>query len=294
MQIVDKIVAYAKVVGLKVILDHHSNEGMYYAAQQGNGLWFDLGPGTNGMDTQDMAGDVGTVTAEQFQEDWVTVAKRYADNDAVIGFDLDNEPHELDFGARNGENWGKGGPCDIWAMFTNVGNAIQTVNPGALIICQGPALIRDTKSPLCWMMDLSGVKTKPVVLHIPHKVVYSVHEYPNLPLANDSGSAYIRRLNTNWGWLIKQNIAPVWIGEMGEAMDIAHYGESIARQRAWGNTLLPYMNGTAPGGPRFSGNQQPISGDWWAWGACLDKSGDVRPAQAPYIDAMLFRPVHDN
>jgi aryl-phospho-beta-D-glucosidase BglC (GH1 family) len=293
MQVVDKVIAYARIVGLKVILDHHSNEGMYYASQQDNGLWFDLGSGSNGTDSRDGKGDVGTVTAEQFQADWVQVARRYARNDAVIGFDLDNEMHIAGNGGKL--NWGQGGPCDIHAMFVNVGNAIQAVNPGALIICEGPI---DTYSDpvVHQMMDLRGVATMPVTLHRPNKVLYSVHEYPNI--RNDSGPAYIKRLNAAWGFLVEQNIAPVWIGEMGESMDFAHDDVSIARQIAWGNTLLSYMDGTAPDGPRFKGKQQPISGDWWLWGdqtggvpdGCLDKTGNVRPSQAGYINAMLFRP----
>jgi hypothetical protein len=138
-----------------------------------------------------------------------------------------------------------------------------------------------------------------VVLHIPDKVVYSVHEYPNPPLGNVSGPAYLWRLNTVWGWLIKQNIAPVWIGEMGESMDYADDYISIARQIGWGTTLLSYMDGTAPDGPRFKGNQQPISGDWWSWGigtegngpdGCLDNTGNLRSGQAVFIDQMLYRP----
>ena len=44
--------------------------------------------------------------------------------------------------------------------------------------------------------------------------------------------------------------------------------------------------------------QQPVSGDWWAWGCltgqnpngCVGNDGKVRPEQAPFIDQMLFRP----
>jgi aryl-phospho-beta-D-glucosidase BglC (GH1 family) len=303
----DRLVASCKRHGLKVILCHHNDEATAKdwgnAAQQTNGLWFDKGPGTDGSDDA-IGKPKGTISSEKFLQDWVTIAKRYAGDSTVIGFDLDNEPHALDKSPHgnesNGENWGEGGPGDIWAMFTNVGNAIQKVNPGALIICEGPALNRDTKSPLCWMMDLTRVPTKPVVLHIPRKVVYSVHEYPNLPLANDSGPAYIKRLNTSWGFLVKRNIAPVWIGEMGESMDKAHDDVSIKRQIAWGRTLLAYMNGAAPDGPRFSRNQQSISGDWWWWNyvpdeipdGCLTKDGRLNPAQKPFIDQMLFRPRH--
>ena len=57
------------------------------------------------------------------------------------------------------------------------------------------------------------------------------------------------------------------------------------------------MNGEAAGGPRFTGRQQPISGDWLVWGnlsdqvpnGCLAKDGSLRPEQAPFIARMLPR-----
>ena len=94
-----------------------------------------------------------------------------------------------------------------------------------------------------------------------------------------------------WGWLIAENVAPVWIGEMGASM-------TSAASKAWGQTLLDYLNGKAPGGPTFAGSQQPIGGDWWAWGCltgqnpngCVGQDGNVRPEQARFINQMLFHP----
>jgi hypothetical protein len=91
--------------------------------------------------------------------------------------------------------------------------------------------------------------------------------------------------------LMSENVAPVWIDEMGSSM-------ISPTSKEWGTTLLPYMNGKAPAGPVFTGAQQPVSGDWWVWGyltgqnpnGCVGKDGKVRPEQAPFIDQMLFRP----
>src|SRR6185436_7313008 len=99
-------------------------------------------------------------------------------------------------------------------------------------------------------------------------------------------------MNKMWGWLVKENVAPVWIGEMGASMN-------TEGGKAWGTTLLAYMNGKAPGGPRFSGKQQGVSGDWWVWGCrtgenpngCVGEDGKVRPEQAPFIAQMLFHPA---
>jgi aryl-phospho-beta-D-glucosidase BglC (GH1 family) len=294
----DKLVATCKKYGIKVILCHHNDEATAKdwgnAAQQTNGLWFDTGRGTDGSD--DSTGRPrGTISDEKFLQDWVTVAKRYAGNDTVIGFDLDNEPcgHYKKFPPV----WGEGGPDDMHAMYQRVGDAILKVNPGALIICE--AIINWPKGE--FEGDLSIAQKLPVRLTNPHKVVYSLHCYPFSKVPNTDG-AYIARMNKLWGCLIKKNIAPVWIGEMGDSMDVDNQGVSKAEQNEWGRTLLGYMNGRAPGGIRFSAAQQPISGDWWWWNyapgespdGCLTKDGTLKPAQKVFIEQMLFWPAGHN
>ena len=108
-------------------------------------------------------------------------------------------------------------------------------------------------------------------------------------LNRDAG--YIARMNKTWGWLIRENVAPVWIGEMGSSM-------MTDDERAWGRTITSYMNGLASDGLRFSKTQQPVSSDWWCWGyrpgerpdGCLAQDGKMRPEQAPYIEALRFLP----
>ena len=135
MQRIDQIVA-AATVGMKVILDNHTNEPGSgpqdnYGAQQPNGLWYDVGGASDGTDG---GSNAGTVTQAKFQSDWVQVAQHYAGDDTVIGFDIRNEP--TNYG--KGSNWGSGDPNhDLQMMYTAVGNAVQAVNPNALIIAEG-------------------------------------------------------------------------------------------------------------------------------------------------------------
>ena len=283
----DELVAACKKYGLKVIFDNHNNEATpaswSNAAQQSNGLWFDAGPGTDGTDA---AGDKGTVSNEKFLQDWVKMAQHWAGNDTVIGFDLRNEPCAH---SSTPALWGGNGPTDIHVMYQNVGNAVLAVNPDALIICES---IINYKID-AYEGDFSVVKTLPIVLRHPEKLVYSVHEYPKEIGAYkgpESGAGYVDRMNKTWGWLIRQNIAPVWVGEMGSTM-------KTPEDKAWGDTLLSYLNGVAPGGLRFSKNQRPVSGDWWLWGyrpgelpdGCLTQAGTLRPEQAPFIRQLLFQ-----
>jgi endoglucanase len=293
LQIYQKIVAYADTIGLKVIFDHHTDDGS--GGQQPNGLWIDKGPGTDGTDG---AGVTGTVDAAKFQADWVQLASTFQGNSTVIGYDLDNEPTE------QGAKWGGGGPDDIQAMYTTVGNAVEAADPGALIIAEGPVAWGENG---LFQQDLTGVQNLPVALNTPDKVVYSVHEYPNeiagTPVA-DSGSAEVQALNKAWGYLVAGNIAPVWIGEMGSNM-------TSADSQAWASTLLGYLNGqdASQGGPSVTGNEQGVSTSWWslgweggaantgagggspdgnqnAWGI-----GNYRPLQQAATDQLLFKPT---
>jgi hypothetical protein len=271
---IQQVVAAATANGIKVIIDHHTNEAGTpadgFGAQQLNGLWYDTGPGTDGTNG---AGVRGTVSAAQFQADWLKVAHTFAGNATVVGFDLDNEPLEYGLGATPA-NWGGGGPTDIHAMYQTVGNAIQAVDPGALIIAEGPISIGLANA------DLTQAGANPVTLNIAHKVVYSVHLYPSAiggePV--DSGPAYVAGLNKAFGYLETQNLAPVWIGEMGASLDgtADSAGSGLADEQAWAAGIVNYLNGkdAALGGPAFTGNQQGISTDWWAWGALTGQFPD--------------------
>ena len=253
LQILDKIIAYAGQIGMKVILDHHNDNGGTngQGGQQANGLWYNSGPGSDNS---------GTVTAAQFQADTVALATRYAGNSTVIGFDLDNEP------LGPAAQWGGGGPTDLRQMYINVGDAVQAVDPGALIIAEGP----QTYAPQANLPvaapegNLEGVATLPVTLTIPNQLVYSVHEYPasvNPANFNGNAAAYIQQMNTAWGYVESQGIAPVWIGEMGSS-DLSSPSDAL-----WASTITAYLNGQdgASGGPTFAAGQQPVSTDYWDW-----------------------------
>ena len=244
---IDRIVEAASKAGLRVVLDNHTNEPGHgdrdnWGAQQKNGLWYDLGGASDGTDG---GGNPGTTTDAKFLADWQAVARHYAGNQTVIGYDLRNEP----LAYPHMSLWGGGSDRDIRAMYVQVGNAIQAIDPAKLIVVEPPGL------------DWSGVRKDPVTLDVPDKLVYSVHEYPGEISGQkvSSGPGLIQRMNEMWGWLINENIAPVFVGEMGSSMD-------SAESKAWAATIVPYLNGTPPDGLRIPAGGQGVSTDWWAWG----------------------------
>jgi endoglucanase len=244
---IDRVAAAAAKAGLRLVLDNHTNEPGHgdrdnWGAQQKNGLWYDLGGSSDGTDG---GGNRGTTTDEKFLADWQAVAKHYAGNHTIIGYDLRNEP--LNWPGMS--VWGGDSDRDIRAMYIRVGNAIQAIDSDKLIIVEPPN------------GDCRGVRKYPVTLNVPNKLVYSVHEYPGEISGQkiDSGPALIHRMEEEWGWIVNTNLAPVFIGEMGASM-------ASPRSRAWAATVVPYFNGVGPDGLRIGAGGQGVSTDWWAWG----------------------------
>jgi endoglucanase len=286
------VVGAAASVGLKVILNHHDDEGVAgdttfdCMAQQFNGLWYDEGPGTDGTDG---CGTTGTVTQARFLSDWEEFARAFAGNPTVIGFDLDNEP----LAYPGDSTWGGGGPTDIRQMYSAVGSKLEAIDPGVLIICEGPqnyggnfAQIPGLDTP---EGDLTLAGEDPVTLTdkgrpAENKVVYSVHEYPDAVAGfePDSGPAAVARYNEDWGYLVSTNIAPVWIGESG------FVPMNTADETAWAQTFTSYVNGRDgdQGGPEFKGDEQGVSTTWYNWtvntngepGGTITATGALVPA----------------
>ncbi|HVX46894.1 MAG TPA: cellulase family glycosylhydrolase [Mycobacteriales bacterium] len=298
----DTVVQVAERDGLKVILNHHADEGSAgngnCLAQQGNGLWFDKGPGTDGTDG---CGTTGTVTQAVFRSDWEFLAHRYRHDSTVIGFDLDNEP--LAYPGMS--TWGDGSVTDIRQMYSTVGSALERIDPGVLIICEGPQNYNGTFAGAPGITspegDLTAVEQQPVVLDTrQHQVVYSVHEYPTeiSGITDDSGPAAITRYNGDWGFVVKDGFAPVWIGEAGSSM------LDQPNDDDWAATLTGYVNGEDgnAGGPTFTGSEQGIGTTWWRWGyrpgqlpdGTLQADGTLKPGQYAVYSAWRQQPIGHN
>ncbi|KAL2184595.1 glycoside hydrolase family 5 protein [Thermothelomyces heterothallicus CBS 203.75] len=142
-------------------------------------------------------------TEDQWIEHWETVMARLADNPLVIGADLRNEVRGL---------WGTM-PWARWAAAAErAGNRLLRMNPDWLIIVGG------TES----QNDLTGVATRPVVLDLPDRVVYSAHVYSwsgwgswGGRYATRSYPSFVESARKNWAYLVEGDVAPVWVGEFG-------------------------------------------------------------------------------
>jgi endoglucanase/chitinase len=278
---IDYVAAAAAGAGLRLILDNHTNEPGHndrdnWGAQQRNGLWYDSGGASDGTDG---GGNRGTTTDAKFVTDWQAVARHFAGNQTIIGYDLRNEPLDL----PGMSVWGGGSERDIRSMYLRVGNAIQAIDAEKLIIVEPPN------------GDCRGVRKDPLTLNVPNKLVYSVHEYPGEISGQkvDSGLPLIERMNDFWGWLVDSNTAPVFVGEMGSSM-------ISPRSKAWAATIVPYLNGTGPDSLNIGEGGQGVSTDWWAWGNLEGQNPDgtlepdwktPRPEQEAVYSKLRQRPL---
>ena len=234
LQILDKIVTAAGADGLKVILDNHRSEAGESA--EANGLWY-----------------TAAFPSQNWVNDWATIAKRYAGNPTVIGFDLRNEPHTpAGVAYAQGATWGTGDPnTDIRLAYQNAGNAILGVNPQALIFAEGISENPNSSGGFdstWWGGNLVMAGQFPVTLSSPGHVVYSAHDYGPVLFqqswfnSSTTTASLFGVWNKFWGYLWVQKVAPLWVGEFGTGNGATDVSDTTpGSQGQWFSSLVAYI-----------------------------------------------------
>ncbi|MGW5196555.1 cellulase family glycosylhydrolase [Streptomyces spiralis] len=238
LQIMDKIVAYAGHDGLKVILDRHRPDSGGQSA-----LWY-----------------TSAVPESTWIADLKALATRYQGQDTVIGIDLHNEPHDP-------ACWGCGDQSTDWRLAAErAGNAVLSANPDLLIFVEGIQTFNGVSG--WWGGNLMGAGQYPVRLDVANRLVYSAHDYatsvaqqtwfsdPSFP-ANMPGI-----WDKYWGYLFKQNIAPVWVGEFGTTL------QSTVDQK-WLSALVSYLRPTSTYGA------DSFQWTFWSWNPDSGDTGGI-------------------
>jgi len=155
-------------------------------------------------------------------------------NPLVVGVDLRNEVR----GPSNGMLW------NSWAAAAERAAAkLHEMNAAWLMIVEA----------MCSANDLSGARLRPVKLSVQNKLVYSAHVYgwsgwgSLKPYWYTKYAAFARAMDKNWGFLVTENIAPVWVGEFGNpgigqvTYDRTTDGPSVRDMNYWDN-LIRYLD----------------------------------------------------
>ncbi len=215
IQIMDKLIAKAGARGMKVFLDRHRPDSGGQSE-----LWY-----------------TAAYSEQRWISDWQMLATRYNGNDTVIGGDLHNEPH-------GSVSWGTGNIATDWRLAAQrAGNAILSINPHWLIIVEGiDTQVQGETGSYWWGGNLKGVKNYPVVLNVANQLVYQAHDY-GLGVSNQpwfSDPTFPNNMpaiwDSYWGYISKQNIAPVIVGEFGgRGIDLS------TTEGIWQNKLVDYI-----------------------------------------------------
>lgn len=246
LELFDYGLELCKKYGLKVLLDVHSAE----ANNSGHvfNMWY-----TDAIDT------------DTFYETWEWVAERYKDNDTLIAFDIENEPHGKP-NERPRAKWDDSTDEDNWKFACEeASNRILNINPEVLVLCEGieiyPMEGIDWSTTnekqfygTWWGGNLRGVADYPIDLGSHQdQLVYSPHDYgPWVYLQSwfqgdfTMQSLYDDVWYPNWFFIQEQNIAPLLIGEWGGIMEAAGPLNEEMRKRLednikWLNLLRDFI-----------------------------------------------------
>ncbi|EGX92091.1 cellulase (glycosyl hydrolase family 5), putative [Cordyceps militaris CM01] len=205
LDVLEAVVAALTDAGLAVIVNNHITTATWCC-------------GANPCDAgwaNDHLGGLCAVrqTEEGWIRNWETVMARLRHDPLVIAVDLRNEVRGL---------WGTM-PWATWAAAAErCGDRLLAMNPDWLVVVEG------TESA----NDVSGARRRPVVLRrAPDKLVYSAHVYAWSGWGSWGGrfaqrgyASFVGTMRHNWLWLLEQDVAPVWVGELGAARHTSRGG----------------------------------------------------------------------
>lgn len=185
LEVLDAVIATLSQAGVLVILNNHISDAIWCCqTTDGNTLWYNE-----------------RFPESKWLDDWRAIATRYKNEKAVIGADLRNEP-------RGAANWGAalGAKYDWASAAERGGRAVLEVAPEWLIIVEGTQ----------FAVTLSEAEKRPIVLPVPGRLVYEIHNYPWFGTDQDTAETLTARWREQWGFLLESATpVPIWLGEFG-------------------------------------------------------------------------------
>ena len=221
LEIFDYVVGQCRANGLKIMIDIHcaKTDAMGHM----KALWTD-----------------GDISEKDYLDTLAWMAKRYKNDDTIIAFDLENEPHGKPNESPRAK-WDNSKDSDNWKYIAEkAANSVLKQNPNVLVMVEGIEIYPiDTKKNgnfsstnsadyyfNWWGGNLRGVKDNPIDLgKHQNKLVYSPHDYgpavyqqPWFKSGYNYNSLYKDCWHDNWFYIQEDGIAPLLIGEWGGFM----------------------------------------------------------------------------
>lgn len=221
LEIFDYVVGQCRANGIKIMIDIHcaKTDSMGHMKN----LWTD-----------------GNISEKDYLDALNWIAKRYKNDDTIIAYDLENEPHGKASESPRAK-WDDSSDSDNWRYIAEkAAESVLKANPNVLVMVEGIEIYPiDTKSNgdfsstnmgdyYCtwWGGNLRGVRDNPVDLgKYQNKLVYSPHDYgpsvyqqPWFKGNYTFDSLYKDCWYDNWFYIQKEGIAPLLIGEWGGFM----------------------------------------------------------------------------
>ncbi|KAK6520741.1 hypothetical protein TWF506_000988 [Arthrobotrys conoides] len=205
LDIFDAVVKSLTDEGIAVIVNNHITQARWCCdANLCDATW-----------ANDYLGKVCRIsqTEEQWIQNWEKVMRNYVDNPLVIGADLRNE-NRSPLGKMLWSSWA--------TAAEKAANRLHALQPNWLMFVEGVASAN----------YLQGVRSRPISLPIPDRVVYSAHVYGwsgwgsllKGPYWSRDYASFAYDMYDNWGFLLEEDIAPVWVGEFG-VPDVPNTGD---------------------------------------------------------------------
>ena len=221
LEIFDYVVGQCRANGLKIMIDIHCAKTD--AMGHNKPLWTD-----------------GDISEKDYLDTLAWMAKRYKNDDTIIAFDLENEPHGKPNESPRAK-WDNSKDSDNWKYIAEkAANSVLKQNPNVLVMVEGIEIYPiDTKKNgnfsstnsadyyfNWWGGNLRGVKDNPIDLgKYQNKLVYSPHDYgpavyqqPWFKSGYNYNSLYKDCWRDNWFYIQEEGIAPLLIGEWGGYM----------------------------------------------------------------------------
>lgn len=232
LQAMQKIIQAAASRGIMVILDRHR---------------------LNQTQTSNVPYD-GTVPESQWISDWQAMAQTFGAQSNVVGYDPHNEPG----GSYAWSQW----KTDVETLDASV----RPIAPNWIMFLEGVQTNPDNFPGTTFTFaasNITGAKDGAVPAVPSNKLCYSPHEYPQsvgpaLPWWSDP--SYPNNLTSiwdfYWGWSVKQNQSPIWVGEFGSFL-------ATTSDQQWFSQICAYIGNNG------------LSFAFWSWNPNSANTGGV-------------------